>query len=84
VHSIRKALLNSLFGIVFDEGRINLNDTLKSLGVDKLVPELNSQELTATLEMVLKSRSGIYLPSAAESEGMKHRKPEREAHKPGS
>jgi CubicO group peptidase (beta-lactamase class C family) len=82
-HSMRKPLLNALLGICHNEGRIQLDVTLGEMGIDDDTP-LSAQEKTATLRQVLQSRSGVYLPSAAESEGMSAARPARGSHAPGA
>lgn len=84
VHSIRKSLLNSLVGAHLGEGCLVLDRTLGELGIDDIAPGLTPMEKTATLEQVLQSRSGVYHPSAAESEGMSGRRPARGSHPPGT
>lgn len=83
VHSMRKALLNSLIGIHLDEGCLQLDRTLADLGIDDVPPALTAAEKSATLEQVLQSRSGVYHPAAAESEGMAESRPARGSHAPG-
>lgn len=83
VHSIRKALINSLFGIKVAEGVIDTSETLASLGIDDISP-LSDLEKSARVADLLKSRSGVYHPAAAVSEGMKRAMPERGGHRPGS
>ena len=82
VHSMRKALINSLYGIHEERGEIDLQATMAELDVRDLQP-LSAQESSARLVDVLKSRSGIYLPAAAESEGMSQARPARGSHPPG-
>lgn len=84
VHSMRKALLSSLYGIAVARGEIDLAATLASLGVDDTAPGLTDDEGRATLGDVLKSRSGVYHPAAAEAESMIAARPERGSHPPGS
>lgn len=84
VHSIRKALLNSLIGICLEEGRLHLSLTLDQMGIDDIPPSLTLVEKTATLEQVLQSRSGVYHDAAAESDGMAARRPSRGSHGPGT
>lgn len=83
IHSIRKALLNSLIGIHMGEGCLDLDLTLGELDIDDIPPGLTDAEKTATLEQVLQSRSGVYHPAAAESEGMSAARPARGSHAPG-
>ncbi|MAD77437.1 MAG: hypothetical protein CML20_22150 [Rheinheimera sp.] len=82
IHSIRKAMLNSLYGIYVERGVIDLNATLTELGIDDITP-LTATEKTATLRQLLQSRSGVYLPSAATSDGMLSAMPARGQFKPG-
>ncbi len=81
VHSIRKALLNSLYGIYIDNGTIDTTMTIGKLKIDDINP-LTEIEKTATIADLLKSRSGIYHSAAAVSEGMLASMPKRGVHKP--
>lgn len=83
VHSMRKALLNSLYGIYKHRGAIDLQKTMAELDIDDIAPSLTEQEKSAKLVDVLKSRSGIYHPAAAESEYMAQSRPLRGSHAPG-
>ncbi len=83
IHSMRKSLLNGLYGVLYDKGKLDLGATMASLGVQDAPARLNETELGATLDMVLKSRSGIYLPATGESEWMKSMKPGRGQYEPG-
>lgn len=82
IHSIRKALLNSLYGIYIENGTIDTTLTLKELEIDDIEPGLSEVEKSATIADLLKSRSGIYHNAAAVSEGMLKNMPERGSHKP--
>lgn len=82
-HSVRKSLLNALYGIAVEKGVIDLNTTIGDLGLDDRPPKLSEQEKQATLWDLLKSRSGIYHEAAAESEYMKQRRPSRGVFRPG-
>lgn len=82
VHSIRKALINSLYGIYVSDGTIDTTATLKQLKIDDIAPSLTESERTATIADLLKSRSGIYHYSAATNEAMIDQMPERGMHKP--
>lgn len=84
LHSMRKPLLNALYGIYEARGLVALERTLAGLGVDDIAPSLSETEKTATLADVLKSRSGVYHPAAAESEGMTLSRPARGRHAPGT
>jgi CubicO group peptidase (beta-lactamase class C family) len=84
VHSIRKALLNSLVGIAVEEGRIDTTSTLAELGIQDIEPRLTENELNARVADLLKSRSGVYHHAAGVSEGMLAGMPGRGAHGPGA
>ena len=84
IHSIRKCLLNSLYGIAVAEGIIDTTLTLRELGIDDIEPRLSENELDARIIDLLKSRSGIYHPAAAVSEAMLREMPERDAYRPGA
>lgn len=55
VHSIRKALINSLYGIYVGNGTIDTTQTLAQLGIDDKLG-LSAQEKEASLADLLKSR----------------------------
>ena len=83
VHSIRKALLSSLIGIHVAKGNLDLGMTLADLGIEGDSSRLSETERAATFRQILQSRSGVYLPAAAESSGMDRARPARGAHEPG-
>jgi hypothetical protein len=83
VHSIRKCLLNSLYGIAVAENIIDTTMTMRELGIKDIEPHLSEQELEARVVDLLLSRSGIYHHAAAVSEGMLRGMPERGSHQPG-
>ncbi|MEM7539464.1 MAG: serine hydrolase [Chloroflexota bacterium] len=82
-HSVRKSLMSALFGIYVDRGVIDLGKTLGELGINDSTP-LTTQEQQATIADLLKSRSGIYLPAAYETEQARKLRPQRESHAPGT
>jgi len=82
VHSIRKSLINSLYGIAIQEGLIDTSSTLEDLGIED-IGKLMKKERQATVADLLKSRSGVYHPSGAVSEGMLSNLPERGQHAHG-
>jgi CubicO group peptidase (beta-lactamase class C family) len=84
VHSIRKALLSSLYGIYVERGTIDLQQTLAQLDIDDAPQALSAQERSAQLLDLLKSRSGIYHDAAAEAESMLAARPTRGAYLPGT
>jgi CubicO group peptidase (beta-lactamase class C family) len=61
IHSVRKSILSALFGQLVDDGLVRLDTTLADLGIDES-PELTPMEASATLEHLLTSSSGVYLP----------------------
>ena len=81
--SIRKSLLNSLYGTPVHDGRINLDDTLERLQIDD-DPPLTQGEKQATLRMLFQSRSGVYHSYVGGTPDMRERMPAREAHLPGA
>ncbi len=81
-HSVRKSLISALYGIAVDRGLVNLDSSLAELGIDDLTP-LTEQEKQATVRDLMKARSGIYLPAAAESAEMRAKRPARGSHLPG-
>jgi len=84
VHSMRKCILNSLFGIAVSRGIIDTSMTLGELGIEDIEPGLSDQELSARVADLLKSRSGVYHPAAAVSVGMLQNMPERNSLLPGT
>lgn len=81
-HSVRKSLLSALYGIAVYDGDIEMNESLGSIGIDDTTP-LTDIEKSATVADLLKARSGVYIPAAYESKGMKDRRPKRGSHEPG-
>lgn len=83
VHSIRKPLLHALIGIELAKGCLDLDKSVGDYGIDERAPGLTAQEKSATLRQLLQSRSGVYHPADAESEGMAAERPARGSHPPG-
>ncbi|WP_341022919.1 serine hydrolase [Brevundimonas diminuta] len=83
IASVRKSLLSALYGMAAAEGRIRLGATLGELGVEDYT-KLTPAERGATVRDLLKARSGIYLPTSAETPAMKAARPARGSHPPGS
>ena len=79
VASVRKSVLNVLYGIYVAKGRINLDATLEELDVDD-VEGLTRQERQATVADLLKARSGVCHPSVYDTA---RDRPPRGAHPPG-
>jgi CubicO group peptidase (beta-lactamase class C family) len=83
IHSIRKSLLSSLYGIAIRDNKIRLTDTLQDLGIDDVEPRLTSSEKQAQVIDLLKARSGIFHPALYETSAMKN-KPPRGSHPHGT
>lgn len=83
VHSMRKPLLHALIGQELGKGCLDLDRTVGDYGIDERAPGLSEFEKSATLRQLLQSRSGVYHPAAAESEGMAAQRPARGSHPPG-
>ncbi len=84
VHSIRKSLLSALYGIHVAEGDIDVDLTMRQLGVNDNEPSLSELEMTATIQDLLEARSGIYHPALYESASMAAARPPRHSHAPGT
>src|SRR5262249_46966842 len=82
-HSIRKSLLSALIGIHAREGRMDLEATLRELGIDDR-EGLTDREKAATVMDLLMARSGVYHPTHYETPRMVHIKPARHNHGPGT
>ncbi len=83
-HSMRKSFLSSLYGIYVGRGMINLDKTIGELGIDDIPPSLTAAEKKARIVDLIRARSGIYHPAAAETEGMAASRPQRGSHAPGT
>ena len=82
VHSLRKSLMSALIGLLVDAGALSLDASLADLGIDDLAG-LTDEERTATVRDVIMARSGVYIPSAAETPQMRESRPERGEFAPG-
>jgi CubicO group peptidase (beta-lactamase class C family) len=80
--SIRKSILNALYGAPVHDGRVGLDDTLQKLEIDD-DPPLTRGERQATLRMLLQARSGVYHSYVGGTAHMRELMPEREANLPG-
>ncbi|MGE5343672.1 MAG: serine hydrolase [Candidatus Omnitrophota bacterium] len=78
-HSMRKSFMSALYGIHAAKGTIDLNKTLEELNIDDKTP-LTKDEKQAIVKDLLKSRSGVYLETAAETQQMKDTRPARGSH----
>jgi len=83
LHSARKGILNSLYGVYSENGTIDLNKTIGALGItDK--DSLSELERSAQIIHLLKVRSGIYHKAAAEPSWVDDYRPERNSVEPDS
>jgi CubicO group peptidase (beta-lactamase class C family) len=82
VHSVRKSFLSALYGSQVRAGRIDLDRSMKDIGIDDQ-PPLSDLEKRATVRDCLKARSGVYHPALAEGDDMMGIKPARDSRKPG-
>ncbi len=80
VASVRKSLINVLYGIYVAEGKLALDATLAELGIDDDEP-LTPVEKRATVKDLLRARSGVYLPSVYNTD---RGRPPRGSHRPGT
>ena len=67
-----------------DEGNIDLSKTMLELGINDYPDQLTPTEKTATVRMLLQSRSGIYIEAACETQEAKDTRPPRGSHLPGT
>jgi CubicO group peptidase (beta-lactamase class C family) len=81
IASARKSVLAMLYGNYVASGKVDLTKTVKQLGLDDKQPFLPIEE-DATLEQLLASRSGIYLPNG--SFGQNDYMPKRGSEVPGT
>jgi len=84
LHSVRKSLLSALIGIAVAQRRINVRETLASLGIDDTPPSLTAEEKQATVVDLLEARSGVYHVALYETPGMAATRPPRGSHLPGT
>jgi len=81
VASVRKSVLAMLYGKYVFDGTIDLNKTVKEIGLDD-VQKFLPIEKSATLEQLLTARSGIYIPTG--NENLDPNAPRRGSQAPGS
>ncbi|MCX7301198.1 MAG: hypothetical protein NTX73_12650 [Rhodobacterales bacterium] len=68
--SVRKSVLAVPFCFAAEKGLFGLDETLADLGIDETAKPLTQTEKSATIRDLLMSRSGVYLPSRAETDSM--------------
>src|SRR5579859_4248445 len=83
IASCRKSFLSALYGIAVRDQKINLDITLKDVGIDD-DSKLTDIERRATVRQLLQAKSGVYIPSSAETPAMKAARPARGSHAPGT
>ena len=83
IASVRKSVLNALYGIAMTRQAVNLDATMSELGIDDYTP-LTEAERQATVRDLFKARSGIYISTAAETPAMRAARPKRGSHAPGT
>lgn len=83
-HSMRKSILSALYGPHARKGKIDLAADLNTLGIDDKEPSLTKDEKMATIDDLIKARSGIYHPALYETKAMAAKRPQRGSHAPGS
>jgi CubicO group peptidase (beta-lactamase class C family) len=83
IASCRKSFLSALYGIAIRDQKIDIDQTLGQVGIDDYA-KLTDTERGATLRQLLQARSGVYIPSSAETPAMKAARPARGSHPPGS
>ncbi|HET6971130.1 MAG TPA: serine hydrolase [Phenylobacterium sp.] len=83
IASCRKSFLSALYGIAVRDQKIDLDQSLAQIGLDDYQP-LTEAERAATVRQLLTARSGVYIPSSAETPAMKAARPARGSHPPGT
>jgi CubicO group peptidase (beta-lactamase class C family) len=83
IASVRKSFLSALYGIAVRDRKIDLDQTLAQVGIDDYQP-LDAVERSATIRQLLQARSGVFIPSSAETPAMKAARPARGSHPPGT
>lgn len=81
--SVRKSILSALVGQAIAEGKLKPDDPISKFGIQDDTP-LTDRERAATVMDLMTARSGVYLPTAAETERMRRTRPARGSHAPGS
>lgn len=81
--SVRKSIISLLYGIAIEKGLVDINKTLAELGINESKNSLSEGEKQATIKDLLMAKSGVYIESGGESQGMKDKRPARYQYKPG-
>ncbi|MFC3711529.1 serine hydrolase domain-containing protein [Sphingoaurantiacus capsulatus] len=80
--SIRKSFVSALYGMLPPE-QLRRDATMAELGIDDYTL-LTDIEKKATVQQLLQARSGVYVPTAAETPAMKAARPPRGSAAPGT
>lgn len=80
--SIRKSFVSALYGMLPPE-QLRRDATMAELGIDDYTP-LTAAEKQASVRHLLQARSGVYVPTAAETAAMKAARPPRGSAAPGT
>ncbi|MBS0362536.1 MAG: serine hydrolase [Proteobacteria bacterium] len=83
IASCRKSFLSALYGIAVRDRKLDLDQSLAQVEIDDDV-KLTDLERSATIRQLLQARSGVYIPSSAETPAMKAARPARGSHPPGT
>jgi CubicO group peptidase (beta-lactamase class C family) len=83
IASCRKSFLCALYGMAQRDRKLDLDQTLAQVGIDDYT-KLTDVERAATIRQLLQARSGVYIPSSAETAAMKAARPARGSHPPGA
>ena len=83
VASVRKSILGMMYGKYVADGTIDLQKRVKALGLEDVQNFLPREEF-ATLEMLLMSRSGVYLPEGEPDPDPTDHPPARGSQYPGA
>jgi CubicO group peptidase (beta-lactamase class C family) len=84
VHSIRKSILDVLYGPAVASSTIDLSTTLATLGINDTPPSLTATEQSATIQDLLESRSGVYHAALGSTPEQIADTPARGSHLPGT
>lgn len=82
IASIRKSFVSALYGML-PADQLKLDATMAELGIDDYT-SLTATEKQATVRQLLQARSGVYVPTAAETPAMKAARPARGSAAPGT
>lgn len=82
-HSIRKSLLNCIYGTYVKDSTIDINMKLSQIPISDF-QRLTETEKTARIKDLLTSKSGVYIPAELETQYMKDQRPQRGSHSPGT